>query len=177
MNKSLWLCAGLAVVITMAGCSAGASPPPADTAPVPLPGISATVAPAPTLTADLQSGVPALTPAPLVPSQPGVKTDKTLLPTSPAPLPIAPDLPDVVTRAKQALAANLGISVDSISVVAVIGQEFSTDAFNCRASKERTVKDPAPELILGQTILLIASGRRYEFHASDQTVIFCRPLP
>jgi hypothetical protein len=62
-------------------------------------------------------------------------------------------------------------------VAAVIGQEFSTDAFNCRTAKERIAKEDPPQVVSGQSILLSALGRRYEYHASDQTVIFCRPLP
>ena len=82
----------------------------------------------------------------------------------------------IVRLAKEDLGKRLRVSVDSITVVAVIGQEFSTDAFYCRATKERIARDPAPELISGQTILLSVSGRRYEYHASGQMVIFCRPL-
>jgi hypothetical protein len=81
-----------------------------------------------------------------------------------------------VKLAKQDLAQKLGISVDSITVAAVIGQEFSTDAFYCRTAKGRIAKDAPSEVISGVTILLSASGRRYEYHASDQTVVFCRPL-
>ena len=82
-----------------------------------------------------------------------------------------------VRLAKEDLAQRLGVSVASITVGAVIGQEFSTDAFNCRTLKERIAKEESPLVVSGQTILLSASGRRYEYHASGQTVIFCRPLP
>jgi len=82
-----------------------------------------------------------------------------------------------VRLAREDLARRLGVSVDSITVGAVIGQEFSTDAFNCRTSKERIAKEESPQVVSGQSILLSASGRRYEYHASGQTVIFCRPLP
>ncbi len=82
----------------------------------------------------------------------------------------------VVRLAKKDLGKRLSVSVDSITVVAVIGQEFSSDAFYCRATKERIARDPAPEVMSGESILLSAAGRRYEYHASGQTVIFCRPL-
>jgi hypothetical protein len=82
-----------------------------------------------------------------------------------------------VKLAQQDLAQKLGVSVDSITVLAVIGQEFSTDAFNCQTSKERIAKDESSTVISGESILLSASGRRYEYHASGQTVIFCRSLP
>jgi hypothetical protein len=83
----------------------------------------------------------------------------------------------LIEKAKQDLAQRLEVSVDSITVVAVIGQEFSTNAFYCRTTKERIAKEESPQVISGQSILLSASGRRYEYHASDQTVFFCRPLP
>lgn len=82
---------------------------------------------------------------------------------------------ELVEKAKQDLSQRLGVSLDNIIVVAVIGQEFSTDAFYCRATKERIAKEESPQVISGHSILLSASGHRYEYHASDQTVIFCRP--
>jgi hypothetical protein len=82
-----------------------------------------------------------------------------------------------VRRAKEDLAQRLGVSADSVTVGAVIGLEFSVDAFNCRTSKEQIAREESPSVVSGQTILLSASGRRYEYHASGQTVIFCRPLP
>jgi hypothetical protein len=78
--------------------------------------------------------------------------------------------------ARQDLAKRLGISMDSIKVSAVIGQEFSTEAFYCQVSKERIAKDESPTIISGFSILLNANGRRYEYHASGQTVVFCRSL-
>ena len=81
-----------------------------------------------------------------------------------------------VKLARQLLAQRLGVSVDGVTVAAVIGQEFSTDAFYCRSTKERIAKEP-PAVMTGYAILLHASGRRYEYHASGQTVLFCRPLP
>jgi len=92
------------------------------------------------------------------------------------PTPSDPSLQSLIEKAKEDLAQRLGVSVDSVTVAAVIGQEFSTDAFYCRTKKERIAKEESPQVISGQSILLSASGRRYEYHASDQTVIFCRPL-
>jgi hypothetical protein len=83
----------------------------------------------------------------------------------------------LVEKAKQDLSQRLGISVESVTVSAVIGQEFSTNAFYCRATKGRISKDESPTVISGLSILLRASGRRYEYHASDQMIIFCRALP
>jgi len=82
-----------------------------------------------------------------------------------------------VKLAKQDLAQRLGVSVNSVRVAAVIGQEFSTEAFNCRATKERIAKEESSQVVSGLSILLSAAGCQYEYHASGQTVIFCRPLP
>ena len=83
----------------------------------------------------------------------------------------------VVRLAKEDLAKRLGVSVESITVVAIIGQEFSTDAFYCRTTKGRVAKDESPAVISGVSILLSASGRRYEYHANDQMAVFCRSSP
>jgi hypothetical protein len=84
---------------------------------------------------------------------------------------------ELTEKARQDLAQRMGVSPDGITVVTVIGQEFSTDAFYCRTTKERIAKEDSPQVISGQSILLNASGHRFEYHASDQTVIFCRSLP
>jgi hypothetical protein len=81
-----------------------------------------------------------------------------------------------VQLAKEDLARRLGVSVESITVDAVIGQEFSTEAFYCRTTKDRIARDESPAVISGESILLSASGRRYEYHANGPTVVFCRPL-
>jgi hypothetical protein len=122
---------------------------------------------------------------------PATATVGTIIPISPtqaitaikviSETPVQPPLIDEPTEsiksAKQDLAQRLRVSVDSITVVAVIGQEFSTDAFNCQTSKERIAKEDPPQVVSGQNILLSALGRKYEYHSSDQMVIFCRPLP
>jgi hypothetical protein len=94
--------------------------------------------------------------------------------TTPAALPAGAEA--LVARTREELAKRLGISVDDIDVVAVIGQEFPADAFYCGTAKERIARDASPVLIPGQTILLSAAGRRYEYHANDEAVIFCRQL-
>lgn len=81
-----------------------------------------------------------------------------------------------IKLASQDLAQRLGIPVNDIIVSAVIGEDFSTIAFYCKTAKDRIAKDDPPAVISGLTILLNASGRRYEYHASGQTVFFCRPL-
>ena len=118
-------------------------------------------------------------------------TDGTIIPISPTQAitaikvmsetqvqpPLIDESTESIKLAKQDLAQRLKVSVDSITVVAVIGQEFSTDAFNCQTSKERIAKEEPPQVVSGQSILLSVLGRKYEYHASDQIVIFCRPLP
>ena len=91
--------------------------------------------------------------------------------------PLVDESTESVNWAKQDLAQRLKVSIDSITVVAVIGQEYSTEAFYCQVTKERIAKEKSPQVVSGQNILLSASGRRYEYHASGQTVIFCRSLP
>lgn len=79
-----------------------------------------------------------------------------------------------IEEAKEDLAQRLGVSIDSITVVITIGQEFSSEAFHCKVSKERIARDESPDVIAGMTILLQSAGHRYEYHASNRTVIFCR---
>jgi hypothetical protein len=75
------------------------------------------------------------------------------------------------------LAHRLDLSVEDITVLSVIGQEYSTDAFYCRTAKGRIAKEEPPQLISGETILLEAQGSRYEYHANGQLAAFCRQLP
>ena len=82
----------------------------------------------------------------------------------------------IVKLAEKDLAQRQGVSLDGITVAAIIGEEFSTNAFYCRATKDRIAKDDPPAGISGVSILLSVSGHRYEYHASGQTVVFCRPL-
>ena len=78
--------------------------------------------------------------------------------------------------ARKDLAQKLGISVEDVAVLSVIGQEYSLDAFYCRTAKGRIAKEDPPQLISGETILLQAGGRRYEYHANEPLVIYCRRL-
>ena len=106
-----------------------------------------------------------------------VSTQNTALSGTPMQPPIAEDSSESVKLAKQDLAQRLGVSVDLVTAAAVIGQEFSSDAFYCRATKERVAKEDPPAAMTGFSILLQASGRRYEYHASGGTIVYCRPLP
>lgn len=83
---------------------------------------------------------------------------------------------ETVQSAIKDLAQRNGLSVEDVTVLAVIGQEYSPDAFYCRSAKGRIAKDEPTRLISGETILLEAHGTRYEYHASDPLVVFCRSL-
>jgi len=115
--------------------------------------------------------------------QPSVSDSPTQVATENEPVtgtqvpPFGDDTAESVKLARQDLAQRLGVSVESVVVPAVIGQEFSTDAFYCRTTKDRIAKEDSPAVMTGFVILLNVSGRRYEYHASGSTVIFCRPLP
>jgi hypothetical protein len=74
------------------------------------------------------------------------------------------------------LAARLDTVPEDIEIVAVIQSEYSQQAFYCRVDKERVQKEAATQVIYGETILLRAGARAYEYHASDQAVVFCRQL-
>jgi hypothetical protein len=96
--------------------------------------------------------------------------------TQPADTTLTSSMELLIEKARQDLAQKLGVAVDGITVGAVIGQEFSTNAFYCRKSTERIARDDTPAAISGVSILLSASGQRYEYHANDMMVIFCWPL-
>jgi hypothetical protein len=91
-------------------------------------------------------------------------------------VPFGEELIESVRLAKQDLVRRLGVSLVDITVTVIIGEEFSINAFYCRSTKDRIAKDDPPAVISGSSILLSVSGHRYEYHASGQTVIFCRPI-
>lgn len=107
---------------------------------------------------------------------PWVTTEEDAMNGTQLPAQFDDEAAESVKSARQDLARKLGMAADDITVTTVIGEEFSTNAFYCRTAKERTARDDPPAVISGFTILLKAGGRRYEYHASGQTVIFCRPL-
>jgi len=98
----------------------------------------------------------------------------TVVPTAPI---LGGALTEIVELAKVDLAHRLGVPVDGVAVVAVVRQEFTTDAFYCQVTKGRVARDEPPALVSGESIVLSAGGRKYEYHAHDQTVIYCRRLP
>jgi hypothetical protein len=143
-------------------------------------------------------GVIAATPEPVQPA--GIQTPllarspvvRTALPVENSSLDLTPSLktgePDLkeaslqtqtetVASARKDLAQRLGISVGEISILSVINQEYSSDAFYCRTTKGRIAKNETALLISGETILLQAHGIHYEYHANDPLVFYCRQLP
>jgi hypothetical protein len=156
----------LLFAVLLVGCSAGPTQealhglsPEALSQPIPTsPKVVSQVDP--TATEIFQAPGASMTPAPL-----------------PSVVPIPSGLESQIEKARQDLAQRLGLAVEDVNVTAVIGQEFSANAFNCRKTTERIARDDSSILISGQSILLNASGRRYEYHASEQSVVFCRPLP
>ena len=168
--KAQWIlpaCVILIVLALQAGCASGVQLA-ADNS---TSGLSSQV---PTRTAAIAEEPTGTQPAPIIPTR--VITETKTADDTQVETPSGSESSAVVTAARQDLAKRLGISVDGIKVSAVIGQEFTSEAFYCQVTKERISKDPPPEAISGFVILLNVSGRRYEYHASGQTVIFCRPL-
>ena len=100
------------------------------------------------------------------------------LPTRP--LPTHPNLSatesEAVEHARQDLARRLGVPETEIILSTVIPQEFTAWSFACQAMKDRLTRDVTPETINGLTIILIAGILRFEYHADERSVLFCRPL-
>ena len=97
-------------------------------------------------------------------------------PTTPS-SPLADAAAERSSRARQDLASRLGLSAEDITISAVLGQEFTAEAFYCSSSKDRIARDEPQASISGFIILLKVREYRYEYHASGDEVIFCRPLP
>jgi hypothetical protein len=118
----------------------------------------------------------AVPPAQMETMEPSVAIEDELMSGTQISLPSDAESVESIDLAKQDLAQRLGISIDLITVDVVIGQEFSAGAFHCQTSKERVAKQEPARAISGLIILLSAAGHRYEYHASGQTIVFCRPL-
>ena len=165
-HKCVAVLIGVLILPSLVSCGPSVALTPGDAGPV-LPPQAPTLA--------QPTGYHAGTTVPIS-STPVTLENKTLSGTPLQP-PFVDESSESVKWASQDLAQRLGVSADGVTVDAVIGQEFSTDAFYCRVTKERIAKTDPPADITGFSILLHASGRRYEYHASGQTVLFCRPLP
>lgn len=181
-----WVCICVSGLIlgSLVGCGPAVFSPPSDANATPYsqspttPVVASTATREPISTSGSEpsqpgSGTPLGTVIPLFPAH--IPTEKR--PMSSTPLALPSESIESVKLAKQDLAKRLDVSADDITVATVIGQEFSTDAFYCRTTKNRISKDESPAVISGVSILLSVSGRRYEYHANDQMVVFCRSLP
>jgi len=169
--KWLWLVTWTLLWAGMASCtqissSQNAYPTAVPSEPASPAGIQ-TPAPTRTLAAitvsQVENGSVDLTPSPKT-GQPGLK--RQLMQTQ----------KETVESARKDLAQRLGISIEEVSVLSVIGQEYSPEAFYCQATKGRIAKDEPTLSISGDTILLEARGSRYEYHANASLVIYCRKL-
>ena len=170
-TKCLWLLTGVLLLAGIAGCAQ--APGPDNAYPI-------AASPEPVQPAVLQTSSPVQAPpvltvlpvesSPLVPtlspstSMPGLK--ESLLQAS----------KETVVSARKDLAQRLGLSIEQVTVISVIGQEYTPDAFYCRTAKGRIAKDAPEQIISGETILLQAQGNRYEYHANDPLVVYCRQL-
>ena len=80
----------------------------------------------------------------------------------------------LASRARLDLANRLGLSIDQVQVISVLHTEFSAQAFFCQMAKERITRDAPPEIVEGQLIVLDVAGERYEYHANESNLVFCR---
>ncbi len=149
----------------LVGCSAGSTQEALHS--LPAEALSQATAPSPKVVLQVDPT------ATVIFQAPGASKTPTPLPSV---VPIPSGLEPQIEKARQDLAQRLGVAVEDVTVKAVIGQEFSANAFYCRKTTERIARDDSSILISGQSILLSVSGRGYEYHANDQTVLFCRPL-
>jgi hypothetical protein len=172
MSKK-WLCLAAWALMWagMAGCAQDFS---RQTAKPPAPP-SQTAQPAgkPTLTSALVSATTTVLPLENAP------LDLTPSPQTAGPVlqgPLKQTQKETVESARKDLAQRLGISVEAVTVLSVIGQDYSSDAFYCRTTKGRISRDEPALVISGETILLEVRGSRYEYHANDPLVVYCRQL-
>ena len=170
-RKLLWLTMWALLWAGIAGCAQNPSrqnavPSTAPTEPAQRAGKQSPVpmqAPAAITVLPVENSPIDLTPSPVT-TEPGLKER------------VVQAQKEMVESARKDLAQKLGISVEDVAVLSVIGQEYSLDAFYCRTTKGRIARDEPALVISGETILLQAGGRRYEYHANDPLVIYCRQL-
>ncbi len=168
--KAQWILPACVILIVLA-LQSGCAPAVPSAAEQSTSGLSSQVPITTEVTTDKSTGTQS---APIIPTL--VKTETKTVNDMQVETPSGSESSAGVTAARQDLARRLGIAVDGIKVSAVIGQEFTSEAFYCRTPKEIVSNVETPAEIAGFSILLNISGRRYEYHASGQTVIFCRPL-
>jgi len=184
MGRRKWmgLLIGALMAVSLFGCSqvpvtkSNAEVARAPSLGTPSPRVESTTSqPAAEAHASLGTAVPTPSSTPM-PTRQQVAQEQPLVVNPTTLIPSDPTVHRLVEQAKEDLALRLGIPVDGIAIISVIRQRFSTDAFFCRTTKARNAKDESPAIVSGESILLSAQGRRYEYHASDETVIFCREL-
>jgi hypothetical protein len=87
------------------------------------------------------------------------------------PLPGAVNVP-IVVLARQRLAADLGISADSVTVVAVEAVEWNDSGLGCPKPDMNYLQVITP----GYKIMFEAQGTSYEYHTDQRaTVVRCKP--
>jgi len=183
VRKWMWLLPGGLVVIGIAGCS---QPDPDRL--VATEAVTQTVRATPSRTPSRQvditkSPVPSAPPgqSPLATAVPISSTPTALKEESVAvnptlPFPSDPAVQKLVVQAKDDLARRLDIPAGDVALLAVFRQRFPPDGFYCRPTKARAARDESPVVVSGESIILSAQGRKYEYHADQQSVVFCREL-
>ncbi|MGA9349783.1 MAG: hypothetical protein WBW48_13395 [Anaerolineae bacterium] len=76
-----------------------------------------------------------------------------------------------IASAREDLAKRLGIPVEEVTVVSVVGDEFPASNLGCPCPK--CPERPIPAIVTGQRITMAAQGKNYEYHARGNMVVFC----
>ena len=84
-----------------------------------------------------------------------------------------PDYASTIEKARQDLAARLGLDLATIQFIQLSPDEFPADTLGCLGPD--VTPRPIPALVSGQVILLEARGVRYTYHARKEQVVFCGP--
>jgi hypothetical protein len=79
-----------------------------------------------------------------------------------------------ITSAQEDLARRLGVSVEEVVVVSVVGDEFPAANLGCPCPECPDL--PIPAFVTGQRITLAAQGKNYEYRARRSMVVFCDEL-
>jgi hypothetical protein len=79
-----------------------------------------------------------------------------------------------IVSAQEDLARRLGIAVEEVTVLSVVGDEFPASNLGCPCPKCPEV--PIPAIVTGQRITLAAQGKNYEYRARRSMVVFCGEL-
>jgi hypothetical protein len=85
------------------------------------------------------------------------------------------DYADTINKARQDLAARLGLDPASVQFIQLSLDEFPADTLGCLGPD--VTPRPIPAIVSGQVILLEAGGLRYTYHARQEQVFYCGPWP